>query len=320
MLLYDRMIEQLTWAVGQELKSPDPRSQRNARNCAETLRLLRRAGVYEASNLAGLFMSSGREFKGGIPQKPPNGVTWVEWRSLDGGSDDTMGTMIAGFAREDAERVFRDLGLPADGGERNDFIRGADEYYVSNSFVFHHGGRQGQAPLNEISQPGVNCLWALGDSCRRVEGLIFFTHPSYRFNQNVLIFDPSLGAEGVGYDGFPWPAWFLFALLHCRNVSAETVEPDAAVQRKAAKAGKPPRAVYKTLKLHLPATRRARKAGGSSGVTMPFHGCRGHFKNLTHPRYKGHDNPGGNWHYWSEHFRGDPEAGTVIKDYEAVGR
>jgi hypothetical protein len=105
----------------------------------------------------------------------------------------------------------------------------------------------------------------------------------------------------------------LVALLHCKNVVTDTWHPDDKTIRRHRKAGNLPPVSYKTLKLTLPATVRPK---GESGEPNPddkkrFHLCRGHFKNLTHPRFK---NPG--LHWWPSHWRGDPQLGVVHKDYQ----
>ena len=46
---------------------------------------------------------------------------------------------------------------------------------------------------------------------------------------------------------------------------------------------------------------------------MRYHKVRGHFKHLTHKKWK---NPG--WYWWPEHYRGDKNLGQVHKTYEVV--
>ncbi|WP_157469978.1 hypothetical protein [Gemmata sp. SH-PL17] len=105
------------------------------------------------------------------------------------------------------------------------------------------------------------------------------------------------------------------ALMNCRNIEA-TPTGSTTPRRIAAAVKRGPDIVHRTLKLTVPAT--VRKSTGSENDADPnartrFHLCRGHFKNLTHPRYK---TPG--LHWWPAHWRGDPDAGEVRKDYQLV--
>src|SRR5207237_1172169 len=82
------------------------------------------------------------------------------------------------------------------------------------------------------------------------------------------------------------------------------------VQRRVRKSGNPPRTDYRVLKLTLPATAKARgDAPGGDGDKpgVRFHLVRGHFKNLTHERYR---HPG--LHWWPSHTRGQ-ESLVVVR-------
>jgi hypothetical protein len=115
----------------------------------------------------------------------------------------------------------------------------------------------------------------------------------------------------------PWPVLMASALLHCKNVTRERVEPLAALsakqQRKLAKHGAPAPVTYDVLRLRVPQEQAAPGGHTPAAPTRPgvrFHLCRGHFKQLTHPRYK---EPGLYW--WPAHWRGDPALGVTLKDY-----
>lgn len=104
------------------------------------------------------------------------------------------------------------------------------------------------------------------------------------------------------------------SLLHCKNVVTETYTPDAVTLNRHKRAGNLPPVSYKTLRLTVPETVKSRAPGNGGAdpdAKARFHLCRGHFKMLKHPRYK---TPG--LHWWPAHWRGDPDAGYVEKDYK----
>jgi hypothetical protein len=131
------------------------------------------------------------------------------------------------------------------------------------------------------------------------------------------------GAIAGGYDHYhpmtvPWPPFMAFALLHCKNVTAETHRPEPAAVKHCQKYNVPARVTYRTLRLELPeeSTPRAAPAGQEpSGRKVRFHLVRGHFKNLQHERYKDKG-----WHWWPAHWKGSPDLGRVEKHYELHGR
>jgi hypothetical protein len=109
----------------------------------------------------------------------------------------------------------------------------------------------------------------------------------------------------------PWPMFMAFSLMHCKNVTTELVRPDP---KKAAECKKHnrPRTSYHVLKLELPKVRYQRSdATAARGPGVRCHIVSGHFKDLQHQRYI---NKG--LHWWPAHYRGDPELGTVLKDYQ----
>jgi hypothetical protein len=118
---------------------------------------------------------------------------------------------------------------------------------------------------------------------------------------------------------FPWPPFMAFSLLHCRNVEAVAHEPTARERRQVERSGNPPRVTYKTLRIKLPEIEAGRRKPGhpddEDARHVRFHLCRGHFKNLKHPRYK---NPG--WHWWPATWRGSRSLGEVVKRYKLEAR
>lgn len=109
----------------------------------------------------------------------------------------------------------------------------------------------------------------------------------------------------------PWYPVMAFGLLNCVNVSADQEEaPKRPNEERAKKRGLPQRPGYKTLKIHVPRSTGGGGEGTGEGSPKRMHICRGHFKNLQAARYKKRG-----WHWWSPHLRGDPELGSVEKDY-----
>jgi hypothetical protein len=113
-----------------------------------------------------------------------------------------------------------------------------------------------------------------------------------------------------------WPAFAAGALLHCRNIVTETVGQDKKHPMVRGEREHRPYCSYKVLKLEVPRRMAERngddiEGGGTDDPKVRFHLCRGHFKNLQHPRYnvKG-------WHWWPAHWKGSIELGRADKSYK----
>jgi hypothetical protein len=118
----------------------------------------------------------------------------------------------------------------------------------------------------------------------------------------------------------PWPPFMAFALLHCKNVVVDEHVPDEKTQRRARKAGNPPRVTYQTLRVEVPVASHRRQAiqpGDleDSGPRVRFHLCAGHFKHLQSPRYV---NKRGQLVWCPAHWKGAKELGEVHKNYQVV--
>ena len=77
-------------------------------------------------------------------------------------------------------------------------------------------------------------------------------------------------------------AWNIFAVMACSNVRTRDHQPDAALNKKRAKAGKVPLVSYKTLEIVVPNTRY--EGGGSGGGTHAsprVHLRRGHIRKIA---------------------------------------
>jgi len=140
--------------------------------------------------------------------------------------------------------------------------------------------------------------------------------------------DPAWFAPDVDNDDFTteieealWeltvPALFALSLMHCRNVTAEPVDPPAALSRKYRRRTGRPLTRYHVLNIE-PMSRvlDAQGEAGTKGLGHALNICRGHFKRYTDDaplfgRYTGH------W-WWAAHERGRAEHGVVVKDYRLL--
>ena len=109
---------------------------------------------------------------------------------------------------------------------------------------------------------------------------------------------------------------FALSMLHVRNVTVEQVTRDEKLQRARQRRGKPPFVDYRVLRVVVPGTpRQPADAGARQPVqgVLPAHLVRGHFAHYGDERplfgkYSGT--------FWvPSHARGNPEVGTVLKDY-----
>jgi len=107
---------------------------------------------------------------------------------------------------------------------------------------------------------------------------------------------------------------FFLYLFGCKNIATETHLPSGKLNKKRAKNGKPPITKYKTLNIFLPGKKsRGNPSGNKSGVVMPLHLCRGHFKTYTKEKPLFGHITGRYW--WQPHARGLKSEGTIIKNY-----
>lgn len=104
-------------------------------------------------------------------------------------------------------------------------------------------------------------------------------------------------------------------LLNCKNVVAQTIEPDAKFNKARRKRGKQELFSYKTLHLVLPQDKASSNGGDETmGEHNRIHLCRGHFKEYTEEsplfgKYTG-------LYWWQPHIRGQNKDGIVLKTYD----
>jgi hypothetical protein len=328
MLLYDRVLEHACRSLAKY-----GRDRFGDENYA-TLEALRAAAVYEVSEVVPLFPDWERERDKAVPKRPPHPITWVEWRHTQFakggplyGDDWTLAVLVHGPG--EARRV-RDTPPPywgkVDIGET--FPEGRELYLVEmfsrlEGYSLPPDANEGvrisrKLTLHEIATTG-RFVWAEnpdGTDARQnrlPEKYTFFLTMCVPQDRDAERFHRPIFAEA-------WPAFMAFALLHCRNVVEEEHAPDEHIQRQCVRHGNPPRVTYKTLKIEVPRATHARQAyepgdDQDTGPRVRFHLCGGHFKHLTHPRYK---NPG--LHWWPAHYRGSKDLGEVQKTYKLAPR
>lgn len=128
--------------------------------------------------------------------------------------------------------------------------------------------------------------------------------------------DPQTFPPGAGSECFT--AALCISFMHCKNVTAQLVEPPQPMSDAHRRRHGKPLSRYYTLEINpmREVLRREGGAGDGNSLQKALHICRGHFKDYRASglfgRVKG-------VFWWDHHVRGNSEAGTVLKDYD-VGR
>ncbi len=105
------------------------------------------------------------------------------------------------------------------------------------------------------------------------------------------------------------------ALMHCRNVDSETVEPESGSARSWARKRGQPLTRYERLRIEPMREILDREGEAQSrGIKHALHVCRGHFKTFTEGAPLFGRVTGTFW--WADQVRGDRKLGEVVKDYE----
>lgn len=119
---------------------------------------------------------------------------------------------------------------------------------------------------------------------------------------------PDMSEDGMLRSGLAAASivWRAFAVMACSNVRTRDHQPDAALNKKRAKAGKVPLVSYKTLEIVVPNTRY--EGGGSGGGTHAsprVHLRRGHIRKIADGRT-----------VWVQACVVGSKHGMVLKDYK----
>lgn len=287
------------------------------------LKFIQNLPVYEISNVLELLpdWEDGRESQ--IPKRPPHEELWVEWDQYDKGTEGLWKKKIGVVVGKETVESFRVLSKKLDDEGRKkleEIIQQHDEYYLVRMFerVDHNTIDSSKIPVGVISWVATLFTFSLRDNAEKARIFGLTMSPDQ--------WKPVLGIKAVSmnfYDNYdpnmtPWPPFMAFSLLHCRNVTTETIpgEPNPA---RLVKRGWPPlKKEYKVLRLELPKDLRPKpvtQTEADEERKMRFHLCRGHFKNLQHERFKAKG-----WHWWPAHWRGSKDLGEIEKRYELVGK
>lgn len=101
-------------------------------------------------------------------------------------------------------------------------------------------------------------------------------------------------------------AWRIFAVMACSNVRTRDHQPDAALNKKRAKAGKVPLVSYKTLEIAVPNTRyEGGGPGGGTHASPRVHLRRGHIRKIADGKT-----------VWVQACVVGSKHGMVLKDYK----
>jgi hypothetical protein len=298
------------------------------------LKYLRESPVYELSHVAGLFDDWNRERIKRVPRRPPHDNLWAEWRIEYEGPVDFAGKRLKWDFTVGAFMYKTEIRTTADDSPDLRAVIEKSRYcYMTRMFRFMNGmpvGIENQQDreyvrmiLNTPTADVDSHIWLLNEDGSELECLYLehrqkaklFKGENLRLDQSCLglsMMSLAPGKRSCDKLCTPWPMWMCFSLLHCKNV--ETVQcTQARDTRRVVKSGNLPRCDYKVLRVKLPQFMMARgPVSNSTCRTCRFHLRSGHFKNLTHPRYVGHDDPRGNWHWWPATWVGSAQAGIVL--------
>lgn len=330
-MLYDRILEAMAYMTRRGIQ-PKPAE-------ADIGNRLLGAVVYEISSVVPLFGDWVRERGKPIPKRAPHPQTWCEWSETESCADGTfirwrMGALISEHGPEVIGRIVPRLSpntRSSDACAWSGLLLPDDQVYTVQPFKLIEEATFPTRFPRHTPMVGIPAnVFAYHQTGEYVGGSLIM--PDARVvgemtEKEKEEFRLSLGAFGFGhilsvmnerYDHHQccWPPFMAFSLLHCKNVSAEKHDPDEKTQRRARRAGGPPRSSWHTITIRVPEMHKPKVGGGDgeAGLGVRFHLCRGHFKNLKHSRFK---TPG--LHWWPAHWRGDPELGEVITDRKIEG-
>jgi hypothetical protein len=285
----------------------------------QILDLVDEAVVYDINDVVPLLGDWERDKDKAVPRQPPHEITWVEWSETaakpaeDGHTlyvDSAVGALITPahpiMKLSDFCEGLRDM------EERQGQLYATTVFrHITDTNFPHLSSLRGQIVVDDG-------LWAFSllNHGTDIEEYYLYGDRGDLQPDSMLGFEIPVPLDRTKmWIGLPWQPFCAFALLHCKNIVTEDHEPDERIQRRCAQHGNPPRVTYKTLKVEVPKTVHARRQHEATGEGSKkcFHLCSGHFKHLQAERYH---NPG--WVWWPAHFRGDPDLGTVDKQYRLV--
>lgn len=168
-------------------------------------------------------------------------------------------------------------------------------------------------------------------------GMMFVLDPSGRVQGNRWIWFDTKTAKtledkiGEGVDHWllaaTMPALFTLSLMHCKNMTTETITPPPKVSKKWQRHHGRPLTRYQVLKLELPGKPSSsswQNSGRGGGFSTAVHMVGGHFSHYGDCCPGAHDPHGKLFGrlegiYWMPlHLRGRAELGTIKTDYVAT--
>jgi hypothetical protein len=348
MLLYDRLTE--FTSSRKRLAEIDAGSR-------VTLSLLRRAPVYELSDVVCLFRDWESELAKRVPRRPPHPNLWTEWELTQpttfgnrlwqvGNLSTWWDKAVALESMPDWPRIAPSMSsdeVDRIGTAYRKFIEASQELYLVRRFLCL---LRDPVPADDpcscpykvpvLAVAPFVYLWALRDDGKEIRGHIC----SWEGRHGCKVDTPGFGLPSFNPFGeavhtgelavcpvdnshhplvSAWPAFMAFALLHCKNVVVEEHRPDGRLQRRVEKAGNPPRVTYKTLRIEVPKVCAERKRI-LAGADDSGPKVRFHLcsGHFKNLQHPRYKNKG--WHWWPAHWKGSRALGRVNKTYSLESR
>lgn len=282
---------------------------------------LKNTKVFDLTNVSQIVGDWKEEKNHLIPKRPPFDFMWAEWDDERKFKEGLMvyrcgvilmkitRTLMEGWIRENVAIENRDMFLEKMIGN------GWDEWYVSQGFL---DIKQSNTESRGIRSDVNVVFYCMRNDSREAEAYAIdmpeeeLLH-SLQKGYNTLGFAPfGTYADGLVQSCISASVVLMAcSLLHCRNITTETVHVDAKLQKATIKRGYPKLCDYHVIKLKLNEHKVVGVNDEKGSRETKMHMVRGHFKNLQDARYREKG-----WHWWPAHVRGNPELGSVVADYE----
>lgn len=138
--------------------------------------------------------------------------------------------------------------------------------------------------------------------------------PLWRYTRNPEMATGGPASYANMLSELAFPLLLAVSFMNCRNVAVKVHEPDRAVNRARARHGLKPFIRYHTIDIEpMKTVLRTEGRADELGLKHAFHEVRGHLVRYTKERPLFGKHAGTFW--VPLHYRGDPEQGVVVKDY-----
>jgi hypothetical protein len=279
---------------------------------------------YELTSLLPVLPSWEEESHRPVCRRPPHDALWAEWQT-DGKHTADAGSVHAVRLTSGVLLLRgRPPEYPADGSPADARVRAAEAYYMAVHFVRVDAFRPrppGRDLTGRVIAAEAGAALIFSNDYRRVESVHMLHRESdgrpLRSMHGAEVAPHTLGALPCVSELLP--VLFAFALLNCKNVAAETVEPSALRQRDRKRAGKPRLTDYRVLRIVAPRPAAERHAGPAedTGRHVRLHICAGHFRTLRAERFS---RKRGETIWVNAHTRGSADLGTVAGPRKIIAR